>query len=216
MGKATIPSFEATVRTESGSKASKRLRKQGLLPAVLYGHKQENVSLSVRHDEVMHELAQGVHIVELNIDGRKERALIKSVQHEVLGNGIEHVDFSRVALDEKVHVPVSLDFHGEPAGAVHGGVVEYHLTEVEVEALPMDIPETLRVEIAHLEVGDMLHASDLIVPDGVKLLIDPDEIIVGVHTRRVAAVEEVEVEGEEIAEPEVIGEKKEEETEEES
>jgi len=208
---ARIPSLNAEVRKETGSRAARRIRRSGRIPAILYGHKQENVPLTVDHDEVERLLRHGAHLVELVIDGKTERALLKEVQHDFVGDGLHHVDFSRVAMDETVEVEVSLDFHGTPEGVTHGGVVEYHETTVTVECLPADIPESIRVDVAHLQVGEVMHASDLVLPPGVKLAGNPEEMVVGVLAPRAAAeaVEAAEAE-EEAAEPEVIGEKKQE------
>lgn len=209
----TIPTLTATLRSETGSRPARRSRNTGMTPAVLYGHKQDNLNLSVTSEEVLRLLAHNTQLVELSLDGKPERALIKDVQYNYAGDVLLHVDFARVALDEKVTVTVALSFHGTPIGTTHGGVVEYHVTEVEIECLPMAIPESIRVDVDGLELNATLHARDIVLPEGVKLLEDPEEIIVGVHVAKLAEAP-APAEGEEVAEPEVIGEKKHEEEEE--
>ena len=215
MAKTRIPTLKAGVRTERGSSASRRIRNTGALPAVLYGHKEESIALTVDHHQVETMLRHGTHVVELDIDGKAEQALIKDIQHDHAGDGLLHIDFERISMDERVTVPVALDFHGTPAGTMHGGVVEHHLTEISVECLPMDIPEVIRVDIAHLEIGDSIHARDIVVPEGVKVTRDPEDMVAVVAVPRGVPEEEAEEEAEAaaIGEPEVIGEKKEEEEE---
>jgi len=208
----TIPTIDAGIRPEKGSQVARRLRLKGLVPAELYGHHQDNVHLSVRLDEISKLLSHGVQLVSLNFDGKSERALIKDVQHNYLGDGLMHVDFARVALDEKVKVNVAIDFHGTPVGLAHGGVVEYHITEMEVECLPMAIPESIRVNVDNLDINQFIHARDIVVPEGVKVLEDPEAIIAAVHVAKAAPTEVLGAEV--VSEPEVIGEKKKEEEEE--
>ena len=213
MAQTAIPTVKAQLRAEKGSRASRRIRREGRLPAVLYGHKEENIALTVEHEEIETLLKRGAHLVELSIDGNVEQALFKDIQHNAAGYGLLHVDFERVALDEEVTTTVALDFHGTPAGSTHGGVPEYHVTEIEIECLPMNIPDVIRVDIAHLELGDALHARDIVLPEGVRITKDPEDQIVSVLLPRAAPAGEAEEEIEEaeaITQPELIGEKKEE------
>ncbi len=212
MARTAIPSLKAQLRAEMGSRASRRVRKQGLLPAVLYGHKESNVALSVDHDEIDVLLRHGARLVELDFDGSVERVLIKDIQYDYGGQDLVHIDFERVSMDERVTVSVVLDFHGTTEGALQGGVVDYHVTNIDVECLPMDIPDSIRVEIAHLEIGQTMHARDVVAPEGTKVVADPELIIVGVLAPKMGVEEEEEaLEAAAAAEPEVIGEKKEEE-----
>ena len=194
---------------EMGSRCARRLRQKGMIPAELYGHNEPNVHLAVKLDEILRLLQHGVQLVSLAVDGKAERALVKETQHDYAGDGLMHVDFARVALDEKVKVEVALDFHGTPAGLAHGGILEYQLNEVEVECLPMAIPESIRVDVERLELNETLHVRDLAAPEGVKILADPEAIVAAVRPPKIEAAEAPAVE--EITEPEVIGEKKREE-----
>ncbi|HUW32909.1 MAG TPA: 50S ribosomal protein L25 [Planctomycetota bacterium] len=214
MAQTTIPTLAANVRTDMGSRAVRRLRLKRLIPAELYGHSEPNMHLAVQVDDVARLLQHGVQLVALTIDGKTERALVKEAQHDYAGDYLIHVDFARVALDEKVEVEVAIDFRGTPAGLAHGGVVEYHLNELQVECLPMAIPESIRADVDRIEVNEFLHVRDIVAPEGVKILNDPEEIVVAVHAPKVAP--EAAPVTEEIKEPEVIGEKKREEEEEEA
>jgi len=213
MTQMTIPTLAASVRTDMGSRAVRRLRQKGSIPAELYGHNEPNLHLAVRADDIIRLLQHGVQLVALTVDGKTERALVKETQSDYAGDTLIHVDFSRVALDEKVKVDVTIDFHGTPAGLAHGGTVEYHLNELEIECLPMAIPESIRVDVDRLELSEFLHVRDIVAPEGVKILNDPEEIVAAVHVAKVAV--EAPPVAEEVKEPEVIGEKKREEEEEE-
>ena len=192
-----------------GSRSARRLRLKGMIPAELYGHNEPNVHLMVKLDEILRLLQHGVQLVSLAVDGKAERALVKDTQHNYAGDGLMHVDFARVALDETVKVKVGLDFHGTPVGLAHGGILEYQLNEVEVECLPMAIPENIRVDVEGIGLNETLHVRDLAAPEGVKILADAQAIVAAVRPAKVAAVEAPVAE--EIKEPEVIGEKKREE-----
>jgi len=214
MAQMTIPTLTANVRTDMGSRAVRRLRQKGVIPAELYGHNEPNLHLAVQVDDVLRLLQHGVQLVALNIGGKTERALVKDTQQDYGGDMLIHLDFARVALDEKVKVDVAIEFHGTPAGLARGGTVEYHLNALEIECLPMAIPESIRIDVDRLELNEFLHVRDIVAPEGVKVLNDPEEIVAAVHVPKVVAEAAPVVE--EVKEPEVIGEKKREEEEEEA
>lgn len=194
-------------------KSSHRLAGEGRIPAVLYGTGRDAVSLSVdRHDFellIAHH-STGSTIFELQVEGEKTpvNALIREMQVNPVKGGIVHVDFLAVAMDQLITAPVTLRFINDPAGVRAGGVLTTNFHEVNVEAKPGDLPAALEVDIAALEIGDSLHVSDISVPAGVTILDDLDEVLISVQAPRAEVEEEVE---EEVAEPEVIGEKDEEE-----
>ena len=194
-------------------KSSHKLAGENLIPAVLYGPKRETVSISVnRHD---FELLIGKHsggstIVEIDLEGAKEpvHALIRDLQQNPVKGTILHVDFMAVEMDKLLQASVTLRFINDPAGVKAGGVLTANFHEVSVEAKPADLPEAIEVDIAALEIGDSLHVSDIVAPAGVTILDDADEVIVSVLAPR---VEEEEEEVVEAVEPELIGQKAEEE-----
>lgn len=195
----------AQVRRELGSRANKRLRDRGLVPGVLYGHKEAVIPLTLPKRELVNHISKGAHLFDLAIDGRSEKALVKEVQYDHLGKEVLHVDFTRVSLDEKVQVTVPLELRGTPKGEADGGVLQQIIAELEIECLVTEIPEVIRHNVAELGLNDVLHIKDLKLPEGVRCLQDEDLIVATVRE----VVEEVApvVETEAPAEPEVIGRK---------
>lgn len=204
--------LSATPRTVIG-KANRKLAQEGSIPAVLYGASQKPVALSVdRHDFELfvtkHALAST--IVELEVEGEKKpiNVMIREIQTSPLKSKVLHVDFLAVSMDKPVHAAIPLKFVGDPVGVKAGGVFTTNFHEVNVEAKPKDLPTTLELDVASLDIGDALHVSDVIAPAGVTILDDAEEVLVSVQAPRL----EVEEEGAaEAAEPELIGEKAEEE-----
>ena len=197
----------AKARPELGSRANKRLRDAGLLPGVIYGHKEAVVPVTLPKKEVVNHLNHGTHLFDLAIDGKNEKVLVKEVQYDHLGLEVLHVDFARVSLDERVEVTVPLELKGEPKGEAEGGVLQQIVAQLELECLVTEIPDAIRHNVAEMALGDVLHIKDLQLPPGAKALQDEDLIVATVKE----IVEEAPAEVvEAAAEPEVIGRKPEE------
>ena len=198
----------AQARPELGSRANKRLRDAGMLPGVIYGHKEAVVPVTLPKKEVVNFLNHGTHLFEVGLDGRKETVLVKEVQYDHLGLEVLHVDFARVSLDEEVDVTVPLELKGEPKGEKDGGVLQQIVNELELRCKVTDIPHDITHDVSEMGLDDVVHVKDLKLPSGVKCLQDEDLIVA-----QVKEVKEEEVapaaEGE-AAEPEVIGKKPEE------
>ena len=202
-----IATLEATKRQELGTRAVRRLRRTGLLPAVLYGRRRDTVPLSVARKEMERVLAAGTRMITLDIGGVQELALLKDIRYDSFGDELLHVDLARVAMDEKVTVRVPVVLHGLPKGVVSGGTLDHVVQDIEVICFPQDIPDRIRVEVAHLDVGQMVYVRDLPAPAGVEFDLEPETPVAVVHAP-VAAKEEVPAEAAaEAAEPEVIGRK---------
>ncbi|HUT35855.1 MAG TPA: 50S ribosomal protein L25 [Planctomycetota bacterium] len=207
--------LHATKRQELGTHAMRRLRREGLLPAVLYGHRRDTVPLSVPLTEIQRAIAAGTRMVSLDIGGVQEMALLKEIQHDSLGDELLHVDLARVAMDEKVTVRVPVELHGLAKGAASGGTLDHLVQDIEVTCFPQDIPEKIRVEVAHLDVGQMVCVRDLQPPAGVQFRLDPEIPVAIVHAP-VAAKEPAPAEAPVLpTEPELIGRRAAEEGEEE-
>jgi large subunit ribosomal protein L25 len=212
---AASTTLTAYPRTVIG-KANRRLAHDNRIPAVLYGPERETVSLSVdKHEfeQLMAHHAAGSTILELEIEGEKKpvNAMIREMQTSPVKGNIVHVDFLAVQMDKLVHAVVTLRFINDPVGVKAGGVLTTSFHEINVEAKPGDLPPAIEVDVSALEVGDSLHVSDVVAPQGVAILDDPGEVLVSVQAPRLEVEEEVEVAEEEEAEPEVIGGKAEEE-----
>jgi len=202
--------LKAGVRTEKGSGACRRLRSKGWVPGVLYGRKQDCVSLAVKHEEIDRVLRAGSRMLTLEVGEQSERVLLKEVQYSHLGDEVIHVDFARVALDEQIEVEVPVVLKGTAAGVTEGGTLEQILHEVTVSCLPAQIPEALTVRVSELGIGDVLRLSDIELPEGAKVIGDDEAAVVTVHPpapeeeEEEAAAEEAEGD-----EPKVIGRKEE-------
>ncbi len=206
-----VANLQATRRTQLGTKHTRRLRRSGQIPAIIYGHGEKPVSVAMDAHAFVNALHHHARVLKVQIEGAEEQYLIKAVQYDYLGTTPVHVDLMRVNLDEKVTVTVEIELRGTPVGSHEGGVLTQLLDTVEVECAVTAIPDTLRPSVADLGVNDSLLVKDLELPKGVVVLTSPEEKIA---TCRVpSAVEEVsaEEEGEGPAEPEMIGRAKEDE-----
>lgn len=171
----SIFEFNATVRSEEGTGAARRLRKAGKVPAVLYGGRGEVEKLTLEHNKVvrsMEDEAVFSHILKLNVDGKVEDVILKDVQRHPSKAQILHLDLLRVSKDEKIRVHVPLHFLNEEnsPGVKQGGVAMHDMVEVEVSCLPGDLPEFIEIDLAEAELGSSVHLSDLVVPEGVQIV----------------------------------------------
>ncbi len=205
--------LKVETREGKGTAEVRRLRRQGLLPAVLYGHKQETLSLSLPREDFEKAIRHGARIVELSGAGHSEQALIQEVQWDHLGKDVLHVDFRRVSKDERVVVSVPLQLRG--AVTVGGGVLDQPLHSLEIECLATGVPDHIRVSVADMKVGDVIHVRDLTLPPDVKAVTDGDLVVVHVTALHPEVEAAAAAAAPEQAEPEVIGRQKTEEGEEE-
>lgn len=193
--------LKAEKRTTKGSKGVKKLRMVGEIPAMLYGHKQDNVMLCLKEDEFTRILHTGTRMIRLTYDKKKESALIKEVQYDNLTDRVLHVDFSRIDLDEKVKLRVPIELAGESVGVKEGGVLTHVMKDIEIECLPTAIPEKIKVNISELGLGKAIHVKELPVVEGIQYTSDAEAVVVSVHQ----VVEKKALPEEELlAEPEVI------------
>jgi len=205
--------FEVTRRDAFGSQHTRRLRRDGQIPAILYGHGKENVPLAVPQDQVQNAVRQSARLIDLQ-GAVKESALIREVQWDALGNQILHLDLTRVSATELVRVDVALETRGTAAGTTGGGVVKVLVHTLEIECRADSIPEKLELNINKLELHQSLTVADLELPEGAKISLEPDALLVQCVEATIEPEEdEIEegVEGAEegaaASEPEVIGRK---------
>ncbi len=199
----------AELRESRGSRKTQFLRAEGKLPGIIYGLKKDPVAISLPAPATVSVLRSGAHIIDITLSGKVEKMLIQDVQYDYLNKDVEHIDLLRIDPTKKVRVKVALDFRGVPKGTKEGGILEMQNTEIEVEVSPLEIPGAIRVNVENLEMHQILHAKEVPLPAGAKLVDYPEKIICQVRTVK----EEVATAGAEVttAEPEVIGKKKEEE-----
>jgi len=202
--------IESSVREATGKGSNRALRRSGKIPAVLYGHKNESVSLVVDPKEIfkiLHSDSGENTIFGLNVPGRERlTCLIKEYQLEPVSHILLHADFYEVAMDETLEVKVPLETQGESYGVKsEGGLMDIVHRELHVECLPGDIPESIVVDVTNLKIGDLIRVRDLVVSDKIKILDEPETVVVAIeHPRAEEVVAAVPVEGETEAEPEVI------------
>jgi len=164
----------AVSRGDIGKGASRRLRHNGEVPAVIYGGGKAPQSISLQHNEMIHHLEHEAfysHILNINIDGKSEKAVLKDVQRHPAKPKIMHMDFQRVSASEKLHMHVPLHFIGEDKspGVKAGGAVSHLMTGIDIACFAKDLPEYLEVDMSSLDVGESLHLSDIKLPKGVEI-----------------------------------------------
>lgn len=186
------------------------MRKQGQLPAIVYGHKQEPVAIALDAHDFTEGLHHGHRLMDVKIDGKTQKTIVKDLQYDYLGRDIVHADLMRVDVTETVRITVPIELKGTAQGTHEGGIVEEHADHIEVECQVTNMPESIVVSIKDLAVGEGIHAGEITLPDGVTLASSPETLLVACHVVAVAKTTD-ELEEEAPTAPEVIGEKKEEE-----
>lgn len=202
----------ARPRTETGKNVNRRLRTSGLVPGVVYGSGKATVAVAVSPKEIAAILksATGENtLFDLEVEGGRRKVIIKDFQVDPLKGRLLHADFYEVALDKPIEVKVPLELVGVPVGVkTQGGIVDFLTRELEIECLPTLIPEKVPVEVSELELGKHLRVADIKVPEKIKVLTDPEVVVVHIVAPRAeaapAAEEAVVAEGATPAEPEVI------------
>jgi large subunit ribosomal protein L25 len=193
--------LQAEKRDETGKGVARRLRAGGRVPGVLYGQGVEPVALSVDAREMFHILhgAAGANaLVDLVVDGSEHLVLAREIQRDYIHNSLIHIDFLAVSRTQAITVNVPVVETGEAAGVKEGGVVEHHLREVAVECFPQDVPDQIEIDITELELGDMVHVSDLMAPKGVTILTNSEDAVLSIITPAVLRTEaDLSVPGEE-------------------
>ena len=189
----------AATREQKGTGASRRLRRAGNVPGIIYGAGKDPVSIELNHRELFHQFrheAFHASVLSLNLDGKKEQVLIRDYQMHPYRNEINHIDFQRVSATEKIHVKVPLHFINAdiaPGVKLVGGIVAHILTEADVACLPKALPEFIEVDLANLQAGHSIHLSEITLPKGVEfvqLTHGNDAAVASIAKPRGGAVEE--------------------------
>ena len=213
MARVTI---EAQGRSDTGKGAARQLRRQGLVPAVVYGHGEETRHLQVESKDLERFIVAGgaeSQLIDLKMDGETAPVLIREIQVHPYKPELLHVDFLMVHKGEKLHLEIPVRLIGSAPGVKEGGILEHMRRELEVRCEPAAIPEALEVDISELGIGDSVNVEDIRVPPGVEIQEEPNRTVAAVVPPTVIKEpepeeEELEVElleGEEEAEPEVVG-----------
>jgi large subunit ribosomal protein L25 len=200
--------LKAEIREHVGTHRAAEVRRSGRIPAIVYGHKKEPVSISLDAHDFVEGLHHGHRVMDVQIGRKKETMVVKDMQYDCLGKNIIHADLMRVSAGETVKVTVPIELKGTAKGTTEGGIIEEHIDHLEIECKVTDIPETIVISVKDIGVGDAIHASDIELSDGLKLVSDPGALLVTCHLVAAAKSTE-EIEMEVPAAPEVIGEEKE-------
>ncbi len=187
--------LQAEKRESLGSAAVGRLRREGLIPGVVYGARQDNYAVQVNakaFDDLLRNSASEQILVNLQIEGAKEAnklALIQAVQHDSLSGDVLHVDFNAVNEDQEIHARVPIELTGEAIGIKHGGILDTLLHDLEVHCLPKHLPEVLRFDVGDLDIGDSLSIGAAPFPEGVQATLDDSVLIAIVNETRASKSE---------------------------
>lgn len=194
--------IEAKKRDTAGTKSAKKLRAEGMLPCVLYGYGAEVLSLALHTAQVAAFFRQSGRILDLDVEGNKEQAIIKDIQYDSMGSEIIHLDLIRIKLDEVISISVPVKIKGTAKGIDDGGIQEVLRNEIQIKVLPTQIPEFIVVDVSELGLQEALHLGDLTLPEGVELDEDPGYTVVSIVTKAAEPEPGEEPgEGEEGAEP---------------
>ena len=188
--------INAETRVEQGKGASRRLRRAGKVPAIVYGADKDPQSIQVSNAEMLLHLQHEAfysHILTIKLDGNSERVVLKDLHRHPFKPIIVHMDLLRVAENEAITMRIPLHFLNEGVCVgvkTEGGVISHLMSDVEIQCLPKDLPEYIAVDIGELHVGHTLHLSDLTLPEGVEIVDDPEQGVVSCHQPRVVVEEE--------------------------
>ena len=200
--------IEASVRDDLGKGASRRLRREGNIPAIVYGGKKPPVSLTINHNELLKHLDHEAffsHILELNVDGETDEVVLRDLhRHPYKNTVVLHADFQRITRGQKMrmHVPLHFENREESKGAKAGGVISVIHNEIEIECLPRQLPEYLTIDLADLDVNEAVHLSEIKLPEGISI---PELALGEEHDVAVVAIHPPKVEKEPTEEEEAAG-----------
>jgi len=200
--------IEAQMRTPGGKNVNRRLRKSGIIPAVMYGPGKQPIAISVVPQIVqgiLHSESGRNSIFTISLDGSEQNnAMVKDYQLDPVQGTLIHVDFIQIAMDRLLQLTVNIELIGEPQGVkIDGGIMDFVTRSIEVECLPADIPESIKLDVSQLQINDYLRVNNLQVDSKVKILSDPEVVLVTI----IPPVKEeapVEAEAAKVEEPEVI------------
>src|ERR1700722_12724499 len=180
--------LKAQSRTAQGSRATTKLRKEGLVPAIVYGHKKENAVIAVSAEELDRAIRiLHVRMLSLDMNGTAETVLIREVQWDPFGKQMMHVDFERKSASEKVRVTIPVELRNTPK-VMGGGVLDQPLHTLHIECPLGSIPEAIRIDITNLTLGHPIHVKELTLPEGVRVLESPEAVVVQLKLPGVEAV----------------------------
>ncbi|RJP25945.1 MAG: 50S ribosomal protein L25 [Candidatus Abyssobacteria bacterium SURF_5] len=202
--------LKASVRSQTGKKGAREYRKRGLVPGILYGRNEQPAPVAVDPKELnraLHTHAGANAIIRLSVEDKADEPItvvVKELQVDTIKGTMTHVDFCHISLDEVIQTSVPFEIVGEAPGVKQGGILERTLWELEIESLPLNIPDSIKIDVSSLDLGDALMVSDLSIPEGITVLTDSDIAVVSIVAPRGEPAAEVAAAPAEAEEPEVI------------
>lgn len=187
-----LPRISAFKRDKLGSIESRRIRRAGRIPAVVYGHEQEPAHVCVEDHDLQNLIKNRERVFEIDVDGQVEETILRDLQWDTFGTQILHVDLMRINASERVTVEVPVQLRGTSPGVVSGGILEQPLHSLELDCLAHSIPDNIPVRINALEMGDAIHVRDIEVPRGAKFHNAEDQVVVHVLAPKGEEAEEAE------------------------
>jgi len=181
--KVRVEPREPTKNKGTGTRVARRLRAKGRIPAVIYGHKQAVVPITLGRDDVWRMIKTPGHLADLDLGGTTETVLIREVQWDNLGKEVLHLDFSRVSAEEMIETEVSLELRGQAAGIAAGGILEHLVHSLRITCRAGAIPDSIKADVSQLQVDEGIHVRDLTLPPDVTVNADPDLLLVHVVMR---------------------------------
>src|SRR5580698_125185 len=167
-------------RTQLGSTACRRMRREGRIPGVVYGHQQDPISFVVEWEALAPVLKAGTRVVDLDVEGHVEKAMFRDIQWDTFGSEVNHVDFLRIDPNDRVEVEVPIVLKGAAPGTLAGGVLDFHLHSVTIECLAIAIPDNISVKIGDLQIEQAIHVRELELPANSVVKNDPETVVVQV------------------------------------
>jgi large subunit ribosomal protein L25 len=203
--------LEVVRREQTGKEVAKKLRRDGKVPAVVYGGHKEPVAITVDRKAVTELVTKSEHgirsvfLLKMAGSDQQRHAMIKEITIDPISRKMKHIDFVRVVMDEKIKVTVPVHINGTAIGVKEGGLLDWQVRELHIETLPTSIPDTIEVDVSELGGHDYLRVKDIKMPEGAKVLDDPERVVVGVTHAKAEVLPETVAEGAAaVAEPEVI------------
>jgi len=203
------PKLTAQRREALGSSATKKLRREGLVPGNIYGHKEETIAFAVSSETLSPIIASGHKVVDFDLDGKEEKAIIQDVQWDTFSQYVQHFDLLRVDANERVSTDVEIVVRGIAPGVLAGGILEQTHHYLPIECPVIRLPEQIVIRVTDLKLGQAVHVSDLELPKDCTTSLPPEEVVVHIVEPRKAPVLDDEAEASASAEPEVVGADKE-------
>ena len=200
--------LEVTRREQTGKEVAKKLRRDGKIPAVVYGGRKEPVAITVDRKSVSELVTKSEHgvrsvfLLKMAGSDQQRHAMIKEITIDPISRKMKHIDFVRVVMDELIKVTVPVHINGIAIGVKEGGLLDWQVRELHIETLPTSIPDTIEVDVTALGSHDYLRVKDIKLPEGARMLDDPERVVVGVTHAKAEVVEPTAEAA--IAEPEVV------------